>query len=309
MKKKLIQNVEMPADAEVNFKILDDNLKRRGCKNNDILYIEELIHNNRIYDFSGYSGTTTILTKDVTNEGKGYCIKICDEPKKLKRNYVMLNLFNRYGIAPKVFKFISDNKDYLIMERINSPMANNVFCNYKDLARFMGKSLRKFHDINWKSKSFTIEEEKMIKEKTESIIPIALSHSKGLEFLAAYEENKDYNSMKKYLVDNMRNYIPDVIIHGDFNPRNVFVDKNCELKAIIDLEDTCWGDRHYDIYFSMWTVALYSGISQNRNEVQKCEKIFLDSYGREKIVMQRMNYCKKLACMYWQESNDINGLI
>jgi kanamycin kinase len=115
--------------------------------------------------------------------------------------------------------------------------------------------------------------------------------------------------MKNYLKKYQADYIVDeVMIHGDFNPRNVFVSDG-KLAAIVDLNDTCFGDRHYDIYFSMWTVALYSGILNSPDLVAECEKIFLDSYGREKIDMQRMEYCKRLTCMYWQEHNNINGLI
>lgn len=309
MKKKLIENVEMPLDAFVEKNDAFNSLKRRGCLNEEIEYLKELIADRKIYDFSGYSGITTFLAMDSSACEGNLCIKIGDIPGQLERSYIMLKLMSKYGLYPKVIKYISNKKDYLITEAIEYPMALNAFTDFRELAEFMGKALRKFHDIQWNISALTADEKKFIISKTATIIPEALSHDKGLTFLAQYQNDFDYIDMKEYLKNHREDYVTnDVLIHGDFNPRNVFVN-NGDLAAIVDLTDTCFGDRHYDIYFSMWTVALYSGILDNAELVSECEDIFLNSYGREKIDYCRMEYCKRLACMYWQEHNDIKGLI
>ena len=309
MRRKLIEDVEMPKDSKVDVHQVFKVLKRRGCTEKEIDYLKSIISDKEIFDFSGYSGITTFLAISSKKHESNLCIKISDTPNSLERSYVMLNLMSKYNLFPRVIKYISTNKDYLITEAIEAPMAVNAFSDFKSLSEFMGKALRSFHDIQWDVFSMTELEKKIISSKTVSILPEALSHEKGLNFLAQYQKDFDYVAMKKYLKEHRENYIEDeVMIHGDFNPRNVFA-KDGKLMAVIDLTDTCFGDRHYDIYFSMWTVALYSGILDNSQLVEECQNIFLDSYGREKIDQQRMEYCKKLTCMYWQEHNDIKGLI
>lgn len=81
------------------------------------------------------------------------------------------------------------------------------------------------------------------------------------------KENGTVCELEKWLKKNK--YISDdVIIHGDYNLRNVFA-KNSTFAGMVDFADTCFGDRHYDIYFSMWTVALYSGIIGQEEQVYK----------------------------------------
>jgi kanamycin kinase len=309
MERKLIEDVEMPTDAKVEVDKAMESLRRRGCAEAELSYLLELMSDKEIYDFSGYSGITTILVVSSNSDERNFCIKISDVPHELNRHYIMSNLMSRYGLFPKVMKYISTNKDYLITEKVDAPMAINVFKDFRSLSMFMGSALRRFHDIEWNVDSMTSEEIKVIQTKTDLIFSEALSHRTGLRFLAEYQNDLDYSSMKKYLSEHKDEYCKnDVIIHGDFNPRNVFVKDN-DLIAVVDLADTCFGDRHYDIYFSMWTVSLYSGIIGNPKLVEECERIFLDSYGRDKIDNNRMELCKKLACMYWQEHNDIKGLI
>lgn len=309
MCKKLIDDVQMPVDAKVNFDDAVIALKRRGCKEPELSYLCGLMKGKDIYDFSGYSGITTIIISSNNPNEMDLCIKICDKPKGLYENVVIMNLMSKYHLLPRGIQYISSNKDYLITERIVAPMAVNAYSDFRSLAEFMGSSLRSFHDISWEFKNMLPEEIKILTSRSKAIFSEALKHEKGLEFLARYQADYDYSSMKQYLKEHEFKYCRDeVIIHGDYNPRNVFV-KNHKIAGLVDFTDTCLGDRHYDIYFSMWTVALYTGIVEDKHLVEECEKIFLDAYGRDKIDEDRMELCKKLTCMYWQEHNEINMLI
>ena len=310
MKSKiLIEDVLMPSDTLVKNNNVFEALKKRGCSQSDINYIRDLIQDRDVYDFSGYSGITTIVIPRASKEEKGYCIKISDVPHDLQESYIVCNLMAKYQLSSRVVRYISSNKDYLITEQIEAPMAINVFKNYRQLAKFMGESLRKFHDIEWDLKQMTREELQVLQGRTNSMISKAVSHKNGLGFLAQYQNNMDYDSMKEYILKYQSEYVSDeVIIHGDYNPRNVFV-RNNNFSGMVDFADTCFGDRHYDIYFSMWTVALYSGIIGQNESVDDCEKVFLEAYGKDKIDNQRLEFCKKLTCMYWQEHNDIKTLI
>ena len=162
----------------------------------------------------------------------------------------------------------------MITEQIEAPMAVNVFNDFRDLATFMGNSLRNFHDIDWNAVNMTQEEINILRSRTSCMIEKALSHESGLKFLAQYQHNLDYNSMKEYIIKHQAKYKnDDVIIHGDFNPRNIFAKGNT-FAGMVDFADTCFGDRHYDIFFSMWTVSLYTGIIGQDDLVAECEKIF-----------------------------------
>ena len=307
--KILIGDVSMPSDSKVENRKIFEALRNRGCLKEDIEYIYSLIGEREAFDFSGYSGITTIVVPKSNPADKGYCIKISDNPSELYENSIMCSLMAKYKFSSNVVKYISSNKDYLITEQIDAPMALNVFNDFRTLAQFMGTSLRNFHNTVWELDKMTKEELNILRSRTESMFKKALSHEKGLEFLAQYQKNMDYESMRGYLKQHQYKYISDdVIIHGDYNPRNVFA-KNSTFAGIVDFADTCFGDRHYDIYFSMWTVALYSGIIGQEELVSECENIFLDAYGRDKIDNSRMELCKKLTCMFWQEHNDINALI
>ena len=299
----------MPSDVRVDNVKAIESLKKRGCKDKDLKIVQEFFDGRELYDFSGYSGVATILAINDNPSVKNYCVKICDAPFGLKRSYIMMKLMAKHNLSPKVIEYMTTNKDYLITECIEYPMAINAFDDFRSLATFMGRSLRKFHDTQWDFDSMTHEEKYELQKKGNLIFNEAISHERGLSFLAQYQNDFEFAEMKKFLLDHKDVYMKDdVIIHGDFNPRNVFVN-NDELGAVVDLEDTCFGDRHYDIYFSMWATALYSGIVEDKKLLKECERIFLESYGIDKIDVARMEYCKKLACMYWQEQNDINGLI
>lgn len=283
MRGKLIEDVRMPTDTKVDFECVIKELKNRHCSKKELEYLEELMKDKDLYDFSRHLGVTTVLALSHNQDESDLCIKISDIPCSLNRNFVITNLLSKYNVAPRVIKYISTDKDYLVTEKPNGDMAVNVYTDFRSLARFMGNSLRQFHNINWIIADMTMQEREMLNSKTDA--------------------------MKKYLSEHEQDYVKnDVLIHGDFNPRNVFT-SNGELTSVIDVADTCFGDRHYDIYFSMWTVELHFGIIGNEELVSECERIFLDSYGRDKIDESRMEICKKLACMYWQEQNDINGLI
>lgn len=306
--KMLIEDVPMPVDAKVKNRQIFEALRKRGCESREIQYIKKLIGERDAYDFSGYSGITTIIIPKNNANEVGYCIKISDNPSGLYNVFVLCNMMARFGFSSNVVDYISTNKDYLITEQIEIPMALNVFKDFRELAKFMGLSLRRFHDVDWHEVKFLQNESEILQSKSQCIIDVALSHEKGLDFLGQYQHDMNYEMMRKYIKEHQKDYISDVMIHGDYNPRNVFTDGEGKIQ-LVDFADTCFGDRHYDIYFSMWTVALYTGIISNQSLVSECEEIFLTAYGKDKIDCNRLKFCKKLTCMFWQEHNDINTLI
>lgn len=87
---------------------------------------------------------------------------------------------------------------------------------------------------------------------------------------------------------NEYNYsaIDNVIIHGDYCLPNIIMD-NFSFKGFIDLGYGGVGDRHYDIYWGIWTLN-YNLKTDNYRD------IFLDAYGRNDINDDGLNYFTKL---------------
>ena len=193
----------------------------------------------------------------------------------------------------------------MITEEIKSPWALTKFTTITEMASFMGKTLREFHDINWDNYDMTEEEKNVLSNNGVRIISESLKHKEGLGFMADYQNDHNFKEMRNYIKSNINDYkADDVIIHGDYNPRNVYVKDN-QSAGFVDVTDSGFGDRHYDIYWTMWTISLYLGVQSDPKKVLECERAFLSAYGEDIIDEKRMNLCKKLNCMYWQENNDI----
>ena len=119
----------------------------------------------------------------------------------------------------------------------------------------------------------------------------------------------DYDAMKKYLKEfKSLCKFDEVLIHGDYNPRNVFA-ISPDKTWFVDMTDMCFGDRHYDIFFAIWTLQFYFGINKDIQKAKKCEEMFIDAYGRDVFDDNRYNYCKYLVCMYWNEHNDLVHIV
>jgi len=87
-------------------------------------------------------------------------------------------------------------------------------------------------------------------------------------------------SLKTYAID-------DVVLHGDYCLPNIIM-QNYNLQGFVDLGTGGVGDRHYDLFWSIWTL--------NYNlKTDKYKDIFLDAYGRSAIDFDRLELCRLLA--------------
>ena len=304
-----INDIERPSDFRVDNSKIYDALRKRGCLEKDIIFILELIKDQEVYDVSGYSGSTTIITKTHRADAQEYCIKICDIPRGLEEEAYMWKIMARNKMTCNIVKYISTNKDYIITNRITSPMALNKYPNLNDLTFFMGKTLRKFHDISWKVNRLNNDEISFFERRTSHMYEKAITSNQGLRFIADDLKNNDYEAMKEYLktYKNICKF-DDVLIHGDYNPRNVFA-INSDTAWFVDLTDMCFGDRHYDIFFAIWTLQFYFGINKDEQKARECEAMFIDAYGRDVFDANRYRYCQYLVCMYWDEHNDLVHIV
>ena len=302
---ELIDGVDSPKENIISNDYIMEVLKNKCISKETLCYLKEIIGGRNAVDMSGYSGNSTIIIPSSSSDKCGYCIKFSDNIGQLKNEYVLLNLFNKYNLTPKCIDYIQDGMDVLVTEEICNPFALKKYKTVEELSSFMGRSLRDFHDINWLKKDFSLEETNILCNNGDKIIEQSLQHDKGLSFMADYQNDYNFDKMREYISLNYSCYKKDdVIIHGDFNPRNVFIGNSKEF-GFVDVTDSGFGDRHYDIFWTMWTISLYLGIQGDLAKRIECEEIFLDAYGRDKIDEKRLELCKKITCMYWQENNNI----
>ena len=55
-------------------------------------------------------------------------------------------------------------------------------------------------------------------------------------------------------------------------------------------------------------IIIFSGILKEKDKINECEKIFLESYGMSQINEKELDYFKKFACLYWQQHDEITRI-
>ena len=294
----------------INEKKIDncELIKILSCKagnSSDFGYLKNIIINSEVYDKSGYSGNSVLICKGKNNN---YVVKI-SKSGTLIDEFISYNYFYKLHLTSKPIKYFKYNEyEFLITEYIDLPTAGFYFDSYQEIAYFFGRELRKFHDMNLIQNGFSKKEYNLFKNKYSFSYNHALNSDIGLIYMTEYLKDDDINKMKKYLIDNKeilhRN---EVLVHGDFNPNNVFIDNNVNIK-IIDFCDVGICNKHYDIFWTMFMLIIFSGILKHRKKILDCEEIFLNAYGIEEINDEELLFFKYFACLYWKQHDEITRI-
>ncbi|OGN08520.1 MAG: hypothetical protein A2750_02235 [Candidatus Yanofskybacteria bacterium RIFCSPHIGHO2_01_FULL_45_42] len=97
--------------------------------------------------------------------------------------------------------------------------------------------------------------------------------------------NKEYAKIKKQIIAWSKKY-DKTLVHGDFNPANILVDKN--TLAIIDFEGTHRGDRLMDVAnLCSYVSILLNKSGVDNKKISKIEKGLISSY--EKATKKQLN--------------------
>lgn len=283
--------------------ILADKIGRDSLAYKEIV---KIISNKTLYDKSGYSGNSVIIANG--KKDNSFVIKI-SKNNNLYDEYISYNYFYKIGYTSKLIGYYKINHyEIMISEKIDLPTAGYYFNSYKEISAFFGSELRKFHDCNLIQKEFTSIEKELFFKKYEISFEKAIQNDVGLIYMIDYLNYDNINEMKKYLINNQEIlYKNQVLVHGDFNPNNVFITKNKSIK-LIDFCDTGICNRHYDIFWTMFMIIIFSGILKDRNKIKECETIFLNSYGLDKVDNQELLFFKYFACLYWKQHDEITRI-
>lgn len=182
--------------------------------------------------------------KIVTNDGSNYLLRCCDisQKDKKEKEFEILTSLNSLNISfsiPIEFGVILEHKKvYMLLAWMDGDNVEVMMSKLNREEQYecglkAGKILKKLHSIsssdsveNWKNKNLS-----KLKERIKIYEDFNDYEIKHFDVLVEYI----YNNLD--LLDNR----PMTFLHGDFQGRNIVVDKNCNVGAI-DFERTTYGD-------------------------------------------------------------------
>lgn len=239
--------------------------------------VNRFIHDSNIEDCSGYSGQKTYYIQ----KRKGFYLKI-GEKNSLSEERIMTEYFQSLGLSEGVERYITADKDYLITRRLKGQSGIDELClaSPEKLCVSLAQALKYLHSIDYSYSP--------IKDRTGQFVADMAANTEkrvfddepnNLDFLAklGFEDNitaYDYFMNNAHLLDN------NALIHGDSCLPNVFFN-DFQLRGFIDLGLAGVGDRHYDLFWSMWTLF-------HNLHTRKYEAAFMDSYGSDNIDLDKV---------------------
>jgi len=224
--------------------------------------IRQYIEHAAFYDSSCSEQARTLLA-----EGADRLFLKMGMRGRLEREYRMTQFLHRHSLAPRPIAYASDaDRDYFLTEA--APGEDGTFGAYLEqpvkLAGIFGEALRMLHSLPTEECPYPGRTSEMIKEQ-----------GGGRKIGAGL-----VRSLTELAVD-------DVVIHGDYCLPNIILD-NFAFQAFVDTGDGGVGDRHYDLYWGIWTLAY-------NLKTDRYGECFLDAYGRSDIDSERLLYFTRFA--------------
>lgn len=242
--------------------------------------LRDYLKGAKTYDSSCSNEARTIYI-----EGSSQLFLKSAKLNSMKREYENTNFLNLKFVAPKALEYINyEGKDYLLTERIHGEdgISGKHMENPEKLAKVFGESLRMLHSMSTDgcpNKNRTAE---IIEEARNNVA----NGGGDLEQLRI-----SFNLSIEEALDEMEKLVgcevDDVIIHGDYCLPNIIMN-NFKFTGFIDLGYGGVGDRHWDIYWGVWTLKFNFGTDEYKD-------IFLEAYGLEHINEHRFKLLGLLA--------------
>ena len=200
---------------------------------------------------------------DVFRIGDMY-LKIAPE-NTLVRSAQAQEYFHQKGLSAPLLAFEQEHgRDWLLVKSVPGAYAcdHSLMRDPDRLARALGETVRMLHETD------------------ASGCPLKGANQRAL---TAYEKEAgaafagDVSLLKE-----------DVLIHGDMCLPNIFYDESYRFTGFIDLGDSGLGDRHFDLYWAMWSLT-YNLKTDKYNEA------FMTAYGRDAFDPARYELCAAIS--------------
>lgn len=230
----------------------------------------------KLYDSSCSDAAKTIY---IDGEVRAY-LKL-DAQGKLLREKEMTNFLYKHGLAAKVLGYFGHNgKDYLLTEALDGEdgISAQHMQSPKKLAACMGEYLRLIHALPVEGCPYQHRTAEMLAESEANISRAYADKSIILEDIGIASAR--LTELKSCCMD-------EVVIHGDYCLPNIIM-RDFKLQGFVDLGTGGIGDRHYDLFWGLWTLNYNFGTDKYGN-------CFLEAYGKEAVYPLRMELCQLLA--------------
>lgn len=230
----------------------------------------------KLYDSSC---SQTAVTMYIEGESKLF-LKI-DGRGKLYRESEMLRFMGRWGLCPQVLEYFSEQGcDYLLCTAIEGE--DCIHSEYKQhpmrLAKVLGESLRVLHSLPTEGCPFPMRSMEMLEESRANI-------HRGFYDKELIPEQLGVAAHRlRQLQDALQD---EVLIHGDYCLPNIIL-RDFKLAGFVDLGTGGIGDRHYDLFWGLWSLNYNLKTDAYRDA-------FLDAYGRQDVEPQKLELCRLVA--------------
>lgn len=238
--------------------------------------IKVYLEKAKLYDSSCSEAAGTMFI-----DGKIKAFLKIGEKGTLNREKEMTIFMNRHRLAPEVLEYVGGgDRDYLLTLALDGEdgIAGHHLALPEKLATVLGEYLRVIHRLPKADCPFPHIIEEMIAESERNIAKGYIDRQLLPEDInQAIERFKELKSCLR----------EDVVMHGDYCLPNIIM-KDFLLQGFVDLGTGGVGDRHYDLFWGVRTLEY--NLKTNRYR-----EIFLDAYGREDVVPERLEMCRLLS--------------
>ncbi|MBQ3079777.1 MAG: phosphotransferase [Clostridia bacterium] len=208
-------------------------------------------------------------------------------PGTLKRAYDMHSFLFPSGLSPEALHYESGETDVLILRRLEgeSAVSKTHLSDPERLSHALGNEAFRLHAVsaeNCPKYYLTNEWNERFSAKSFDELEFDPSYS---SFLGITEKDQAYEIAK----NGIAHLSQDTVLHGDMCLPN-FMLNDFRFTGFIDLGEGGIGDRHYDLFWAMW--------SMNYNlKTNKWSEAFLSAYGREKTDMEKIRVFASLVSL------------
>ncbi len=240
--------------------------------------------------------TITVIKEKLRSSGSSlvyqivksaYSIFLKVTPKgHLQSEAFMMEYLFSYGICPKVLTYISDDaRDYLITEQIMGADASHDEYTAQPilLTEVVAESLLSLQKINNEGCPIMNDIETMVIRAEGNY-----RERRAEQSLLQYMGYTSIDTAYKDLISLYKSTPEDrVIIHGDYCLPNIIL-LDFKYNGLIDLAYGGVGDRHYDIFWGIWSLQY----NYKRDEYAKR---FIQAYGKSEVDQHRLQLCGLLS--------------
>ena len=198
----------------------------------------------------------------------GIFLKI-DNKHELEKEYKMARIFYNMAIGPKVIKYLSEDKDYLLIEETKGHDLRYMVNEPERLCRILAESLKRLHSIDAANIPLSSRQKRYF-DSLDGTIDGGYYDNSFLLNGKTITKEEAWNTMKK----GKNKLRCDTFIHGDACLPNIIV--NNDKALFIDTGLSGLGDRHIDIYWALWSL-------EYNLKTDKYNDLFKEIYGRDNI--------------------------